>query len=75
MADTKSKDKKQLTSATAWLASQSIEQYAGQWIAYTPPSGIIARNISLAKLMEEVAKSGIEQTPVYLRVPEGAVTT
>ena len=74
MEERKSSDEKQFTSATAWLASQSLEQYAGQWIAYTP-SGIIARNISLAKLMEEVAKSGINRTPVYLRVPEGAVIT
>ena len=74
MEERKSRDRKQFTSATAWLASQSLEQYAGLWIAVTH-SGIIGRNISLAKLMEEIAKSGIDRTPVYLRVPEGAVIT
>jgi Family of unknown function (DUF5678) len=66
-------DKKKIESDYEWLIMQSLSQYKGQWIAVSDKN-IIARDSSLKKVLKIVNSLKIQDTPFYLRVPEGSVT-
>jgi len=66
-------DQIQIDSDYEWLILQSLSKYKGQWIAVSKRN-IVARDISLKKVLEIVISLKIQKTPFYLRVPEGSVT-
>ena len=67
-------DQKKLNSDYQWLSMQSLAQYSGQWIAVYDQE-IIARNETLKTVLKEVSKLHLKTVPLYLRIPEGPVTT
>lgn len=70
----KSIDEKQLNSDYQWLVMQGLSKYSGQWIAVHDKE-IIARDNSLKVVLKKVTKLQLKTIPLYLRVPEGSVTT
>jgi len=66
-------DQKQIDSDYEWLILQSLSKYKGQWIAVSDKN-IIARDVSLKKVLEIVTSLKIQNIPFYLRVPEGSIT-
>jgi hypothetical protein len=70
----KSIDEKQLNSDYQWLIMQGLSKYSGQWIAVHDKE-IIARDNSLKAVLKKVTKLQLKTIPLYLRVPEGSVTT
>lgn len=71
---TKNANQNQINSDYKWLLLQGISQYKGQWIAVLDRS-IIARNKSLKNVLKAVADKNLNTVPLYLKVPEGSVTT
>ena len=55
-----------------WLASQNLSLYLGKWIAVANQT-IIASGITLKEVIEASKKMGVD--PLFLRVPEGYITT
>jgi hypothetical protein len=70
----KNVNQNQLNSDYEWLLLQGISQYKGQWIAVLDRN-IIARNKLLKNVLKTVANKNLDKIPLYLRVPEGSVTT
>ena len=59
----------------AWIATQNLVEYAGEWIAVFNRN-IIARGRELKVVLENVGRSGIPlEQSLYVRVPEGIITT
>jgi len=67
-------DQNKLNSDYQWLMMQGISQYSGQWIAVLDRE-IIARDNSLKDVLKTVSNLKLDTIPLYLRVPEGSVTT
>ena len=67
-------DQDQLNSDYQWLLMQSLSQYKGQWIAVSDKK-IIARGASLKQVIKMVSSISLRKLPLYLRVPEGSITT
>jgi len=67
-------NKKQLSSDYQWILMQSLSQYSGQWIAVSEKK-IVARNKSLKEVIKTVSNISSKSIPLYLRVPEGSITT
>ena len=67
-------DQNQVNSDYQWLMMQSLSKYVGQWIAVSEKK-IVARNESLKKVQDKVNSLNLKNIPLYLRVPEGSVTT
>jgi len=64
----------QMQEDQAWLASQNLMNYAGQWIAVFRQR-IIAKGKNLKAVVSKVKKERIdEQTPLYIRVPIGLIS-
>jgi len=72
-AQKKKVNQNQINSDYQWLMMQSLSDYKGQWIAVSNKS-IVARDISLKKVLGIVTSLNIQDIPLYLRVPEGSVT-
>jgi hypothetical protein len=64
----------QLHADYQWLLMQSLSQYQGQWIAVSNQK-IVARDVSLKQVMKIVSSIPLPNTPLYLCVPDGAITT
>lgn len=71
---TKNVNQNKINSDYKWLLLQGISQYKGQWIAVLDRN-IVARNKSLKNVLKTVADKNLNTVPLYLRVPEGSVTT
>ena len=67
-------DQEQLYADYQWLLLQSLSQYKGQWIAVSDKK-IVARNVSLKQVIKTVTSLTLPNIPLYLRVPEGSITT
>lgn len=67
-------DQQQIHSDYKWLLMQSLSQYKGQWIAVLDKK-IVARDVSLKQVMKIVSSLSLRNIPLYLRVPEGSITT
>ena len=70
----KNPDQDQLNSDYQWLLMQSLSQYKGQWIAVSDKK-IVARDNSLKQVIKIVSSLSLHNIPLYLRVPEGSITT
>lgn len=70
----KNLDQDQLNSDYQWLLMQSLSQYRGQWIAVSDKK-IVARDASLKRVIKTVSSIPLQKLPLYLRVPEGSITT
>jgi hypothetical protein len=66
-------DHRTLNDDRDWLMAQNLSEFAGQWIAVYKHS-IIARGKHLKKVMSIAEESELETHPLYLRIPEGAIT-
>ncbi|KAA0008152.1 MAG: hypothetical protein J7L32_02675 [Thermoplasmata archaeon] len=64
----------QINSDYEWLLMQNLSKYSGEWIAVLERR-IVARDISLKKTMDKVKSLGLKTMPLFLRVPEGSITT
>ena len=64
----------QLNSDYEWLLMQNLSEYSGKWIAVLERK-IVARDKSLKKTIEKVKSLRLKTTPLFLRVPEGSITT
>lgn len=64
----------QINSDYEWLLMQNLSKYRGEWIAVLERK-IIARDASLKKTMEKVKSLGLKTMPLFLKVPEGSITT
>lgn len=67
-------DEKQLNSDYQWLIMQGLSKYSGQWVAVLDKE-IIARDNSLKKVLKKVTELKLKVVPLYLRIPEGSITT
>ena len=67
-------DQNQVNSDYQWLMMQSLSKYKGQWIAVLEKK-IVARNESLKEVQNRINSLNLEKIPLYLRVPEGSVTS
>ena len=57
----------------AWIASQDLSRYAGEWIAVYEQA-IIASDKDLGTVIAEVVSGCVgREKPLYMRVPEGTV--
>jgi len=64
----------QINSDYEWLLMQNLSEYSGEWIAVLERK-IVARDKSLKKTIEKVKSLRLKTTPLFLKVPEGSITT
>ena len=57
-----------------WLLMQNLSEYSGEWIAVSERK-IIARDRSLKKTIEKVNSLKLKTVPLFIKVPEGSITT
>ena len=58
-----------------WIASQNLSEFAGEWIA-VHEQAVIARGQQLKTVMDIVAGTDVARDrPLYMRVPEGTITS
>jgi len=64
----------QINSDYEWLLMQNLSEYSGEWIAVSERK-IIARDRSLKKTIEKVNSLKLKTVPLFIKVPEGSITT
>ncbi len=69
------RDISSLEANRSWVATQNLSPFVGEWIAVHEES-ILARGRDLADVMNAVEQKSVERdAPLYMRVPEGIITT
>ena len=69
------RDISSLEANRAWITTQNLSPFVGEWIAVHEES-ILARGKDLADVMNSVVEKNVERdVPLYMRVPEGIITT
>ena len=66
--------REQINSDYEWLLMQNLSEYSGEWIAVSERK-IIARDRSLKKTIEKVNSLKLKTVPLFIKVPEGSITT
>ena len=64
----------QINSDYEWLLMQNLSEYSGEWIAISERK-IVARDKSLKKTIEKVKSLKLKTAPLFIKVPEGSITT
>ena len=64
----------QINSDYEWLLMQNLSEYSGEWIAVSERK-MIARDRSLKKTIEKVNSLKLKTVPLFIKVPEGSITT